>query len=144
MKSLMTGGLMATALGAALAVATPAPAPAQLARAQTAVDVAGSNELLTTVQHRRHWRGGPRYHRHYGWGYRDGWRYRDRGWYGPGLGFGLAAGALLGGALAAAPRTYYRPGVTADEIAYCSRRFKSYDPASGTYLGYDGIRHPCP
>ena len=28
--------------------------------------------------------------------------------------------------------------------AYCSQRFRSYDPASGTYLGYDGIRHPCP
>jgi len=27
---------------------------------------------------------------------------------------------------------------------YCMRRFRSYDPASGTYLGYDGIRHPCP
>lgn len=28
--------------------------------------------------------------------------------------------------------------------AYCAQRFKSYDPASGTYLGYDGKRHPCP
>jgi BA14K-like protein len=27
--------------------------------------------------------------------------------------------------------------------AYCARRYKSYDPASGTYLGYDGLRHPC-
>jgi hypothetical protein len=32
----------------------------------------------------------------------------------------------------------------ADSIAYCQQRFRSYDPASGTYLGYDGIRHPCP
>jgi hypothetical protein len=22
--------------------------------------------------------------------------------------------------------------------------YQSYDPASGTYLGYDGLRHPCP
>jgi hypothetical protein len=36
------------------------------------------------------------------------------------------------------------PAVGADEIAYCQARFKSYDPASGTYLGYDGQRHPCP
>jgi hypothetical protein len=28
--------------------------------------------------------------------------------------------------------------------AYCVQRYKSYDPASGTYLGYDGLRHPCP
>ncbi|WP_347337801.1 BA14K family protein [Rhodopseudomonas faecalis] len=29
-------------------------------------------------------------------------------------------------------------------VDYCKRRFKSYDPRSGTYLGYDGRRHPCP
>jgi hypothetical protein len=28
--------------------------------------------------------------------------------------------------------------------AYCAQRYRSYDPASGTYLGYDGLRHPCP
>jgi hypothetical protein len=26
----------------------------------------------------------------------------------------------------------------------CAARFHSYDPASGTYLGFDGRRHPCP
>jgi hypothetical protein len=31
-----------------------------------------------------------------------------------------------------------------DSVAYCMQRYKSYDPASGTYLGYDGQRHPCP
>ena len=25
----------------------------------------------------------------------------------------------------------------------CAQRYRSYDPASGTYLGYDGNRHPC-
>ncbi len=33
---------------------------------------------------------------------------------------------------------------TPDVVTYCARRFKSYDPGSGTYLGYDGLRHPCP
>jgi hypothetical protein len=28
--------------------------------------------------------------------------------------------------------------------AYCERRYRSYDPASGTFLGYDGLRHRCP
>jgi hypothetical protein len=28
--------------------------------------------------------------------------------------------------------------------SYCAQRYRSYDPASGTYLGYDGQRHPCP
>ncbi|MBV9560851.1 MAG: BA14K family protein, partial [Bradyrhizobium sp.] len=38
------------------------------------------------------------------------------------------------------------PGVDpdSDPVAYCSARFRSYDPRSGTYLGYDGLRHPCP
>jgi len=30
------------------------------------------------------------------------------------------------------------------DAQYCAQRFRSYDPASGTYLGYDGLRHPCP
>ena len=48
------------------------------------------------------------------------------------------------------PDTYYDAGVEVgvpaggDAVAYCESRFRSYDPASGTYLGYDGLRHPCP
>jgi hypothetical protein len=30
------------------------------------------------------------------------------------------------------------------DVAYCMRRFRSYDPRSGTYLGNDGYRHACP
>jgi hypothetical protein len=25
----------------------------------------------------------------------------------------------------------------------CAQRYRSYDPASGTFLGHDGYRHPC-
>jgi hypothetical protein len=25
----------------------------------------------------------------------------------------------------------------------CAQRYRSYDPQSGTFLGYDGARHPC-
>jgi hypothetical protein len=76
------------------------------------------------------------------------WRHHHHGWWGPAAGF--AAGAIIGGALAARPYyyapapVYVEPYPADDEIAYCSQRFKSYDPASGTYLGYDGLRHPCP
>jgi len=34
--------------------------------------------------------------------------------------------------------------VAGDPAAYCAQRYKSYDPATGTFLGYDGVRHPCP
>jgi BA14K-like protein len=30
------------------------------------------------------------------------------------------------------------------EVAYCEEHFRSYDPATKTYLGYDGVRHRCP
>jgi uncharacterized membrane protein len=30
------------------------------------------------------------------------------------------------------------------DTAACQARFRSFDPASGTYLGFDGARHPCP
>lgn len=29
-------------------------------------------------------------------------------------------------------------------IAKCARRYRSYDPATQTYLGRDGLRHDCP
>jgi BA14K-like protein len=29
-------------------------------------------------------------------------------------------------------------------VAYCAQRFRTYNPASGTYMGNDGMRHPCP
>ena len=94
----------------------------------------------------------------------------DRRGGGFGLGFGAGVlGGVIGGALVA-PRyygpTYYydRPYYPRrsyytyeaappppeyveppeDATSYCLRRFRSYDPRSGTYLGYDGKRHPCP
>jgi hypothetical protein len=29
------------------------------------------------------------------------------------------------------------------DLNYCARRYRSYDPASGTFIGYDGARHRC-
>lgn len=102
----------------------------------------GALTVGATSADAQRWRG--HHHRHGGWGW--------------GAGAGFAAGALLGGALASRP--YYGPGYRyydvepgyyaavpgpgPDSVAYCAQRFKSYDPASGTYLGYDGLRHPCP
>ena len=38
----------------------------------------------------------------------------------------------------------YSPNQGGGDVGYCMRRFRSYDPRSGTYLGFDGLRHPCP
>ena len=32
----------------------------------------------------------------------------------------------------------------AGPVAYCARRFRTYDPATGTYVGYHGVRRTCP
>ena len=67
--------------------------------------------------------------------------------------FGLAAGAIVGSALSRG----YGPGYSGngagyygdsgaayyDQHAACAQKYRSYDPASGTYLGYDGYRHRC-
>lgn len=39
---------------------------------------------------------------------------------------------------------YYEAPYDEDAIAYCIRRFRSYDVRTMTYLGYDGRRHRCP
>lgn len=67
---------------------------------------------------------------------------------------GLAAGALIGQALVPpyevpAPPYYGGPVyglryAANDDVGYCESRYRSYDTASGTFLEYDGLRHPCP
>jgi hypothetical protein len=148
---------------AAVALALPMAAmssghAAPLAPSQSfsAAHAGADNSFVTEVQYRR---------RGYGYG---GYGYR-RGWGpGAGVGVGLAAGALIGGAIAAGSNPYYygpgygygyggpayygapAPVVVApgygggDAEAYCMRRYRSYDPASGTYLNNDGNRYPCP
>jgi hypothetical protein len=100
------------------------------------------------------------------WGWGGGWG----GDYSPGWGWGAAAvGAGLGYAAAAnadycdpyyASYGYCNYGYTtgygvpgyganaaaygSDAIADCARRFRSYDPASQTYLSYSGQRVSCP
>jgi hypothetical protein len=150
--------LMAVAATAALgAVGLAAPASAQ-------TQTAPVNELMTALQKgevqadyaqyryydgRRVYYGRPGYveRRYYGprrYGYYPrGYYYRrDRGGALAAGALGLATGAIIGGAIAqsqaqAAP-------VYGRSAAYCAQRYRSYDPASGTYLGYDGLRHPCP
>ena len=74
---------------------------------------------------------------------------------------GGVIGGVLGGAIFA-PRPYYEPPVyyqppqpqpyyqpqpgyvSHEQIAYCMRRFRSYNPQTGVYFGYDGRYHSCP
>lgn len=44
----------------------------------------------------------------------------------------------------AGPRYVYEVDTPVRDAAYCRARYRSYDPVSGTFLGFDGLRHPCP
>ena len=73
---------------------------------------------------------------------------------GAGVAAGIIGGMILGGIIASQPPYYYgyAPPYAAyrpypyggSAIAYCMSRFKSYDPYSMTYLGYDRFRRRCP
>jgi len=106
------------------------------------------------------WQGGGNWQGRGNWDGRR-WHHR-RGGFWPGFATGVAVGGLgsyayYGGGYGYYDDPYYygdsyydEPSVAVvpdsggDSAAYCAQRYKSYDPASGTYLGYDGQRHPCP
>lgn len=147
---------VAAALAGALLVCAPASAAPLSATSSAALALADSGkDLVQTVQYRRYgyrggYRGGPRY------GYRGGYR----GGRGAAIGAGIAAGAigaLAAGALLApgpvyaepapvyvAPRAYGYAPSDVDAVAYCSRRFRSYDPETGTYIASGGVVRACP
>jgi len=155
--------LGATPIGLA-GTASAAPIGASLALH----DAAGS--AVQNVQWRGHWGGwggGPRW----GWGgfagaavVGDAFPAARSPWYGYDYDYDYAPGYssyytgygpdYYGYGYDPGYTTYsyrYSPGYSTygysaggRDADYCTQRYRSYDPASGTYLGYDGIRHPCP
>jgi hypothetical protein len=142
--------LAALVLSGAMALATPTPASAQRWHhggwgwgAPVAAGVAG---LATgAVIGGALASGGYYAPGYYGYGY-------GPDYYGPGYAYDYPAygaspayGAYAydwGSPAVGSTTTVVRRG--GDSTASCMARFKSYDPASGTYMGYDGVRHPCP
>lgn len=125
-----TAKLLAAALLAGattLAFSMPATS-APIMNSAPSVATATSGDV-TTVQYRRHHHHG--YHGHHG-------HRRGYGGTAAGVGIGLAAGAIIGGAIAASQAQAQQ------NHAYCSQRYRSYDPGSGTYLNNNGMRYPCP
>src|SRR5690349_1744537 len=112
----------------ALSFATSASAAPLLPQNANAISGASTAPAAVTQVG---WRHG----HHHGWRH-HGWHHRHRYGWGPVIG-GLAAGAIVGTAIASSH-------AQASANAYCEQKYRSYDPASGTYLGYDGERHPCP
>lgn len=98
-------------------------------------------------------------HNHYGWnnGWNNGWcrygrcNYHKHHYYGWNNGWPwFAAGAAIGYAGAYYYNDdyyddgpYYGYGGYNAHVQWCFSRYRSYDPRTDTYLGYDGYRHRC-
>ncbi|EAQ37332.1 hypothetical protein NB311A_03454 [Nitrobacter sp. Nb-311A] len=121
--------LLTALLAGSVALTFSVPATSAPLMAQSNMSKAGPSSIETVQYYRRgYYRYGPGYY-----GYRGG--------AGAVIG-GLAAGAIIGGAIAAGQAN--AAAAAQQNMAYCAQRFRSYDPGSGTYLGTDGYRHPCP
>jgi hypothetical protein len=120
--------------------------PTNVAAMKSMVD-----QSTTEVRWGGGWRGGGFGYRGVGfrgggWGYRGGYGYRGGGWGYRGLGYGLAAGALVGGAIASS--AYYGGGYYGDSYATVRTAMAaatdmvmargSYCPPYGGYARYYG------
>lgn len=124
----------ALVLGTLSSAAVPPAVAAPLMTVGGSERLAASGQPVTEVQYRRGFRG-PHHHHHH----RHGYGHRRGVGAGAVIG-GLAAGAIIGGAIASS-----QAQAQANQAAsYCAQRYRSYDPASGTYLATDGYRRPCP
>lgn len=127
--------LVSKTLAIVLGLCTAIPAQA-VPLSVSSAGIAAMSAQTTAVEQVQH-RGsggrgpgpGPR-----GGGYRGG---GHRGGGGGAVAAGILGGLLLGAIIANSAQQ--QRGTD-----YCARRYRSYDPYSGTYLGYDGYRHPCP
>jgi hypothetical protein len=134
MREIATIAVAAALIGGAMLLSASAPASATSIPA-VALTAPGETALVEQVRRRggdrarrydshrhgsRYRHASPRYRHFYG-----GYYYATPWWQGPAIGFGLTV------------------PMSSAHVQWCLNRFRSYDPASDTYLGYDGFRHRC-
>ena len=148
MIKFVISGVAAGLIGGALMLSGSAPASAATLPSAAIAAIAAPVEagMVEQVQdRRRHSRRGDRHARRYD-RHRHGYRYSHRRpgfdhyyggyyysspwWIGPGIGFGITV-------------PYVGYGSGSGHVQWCLNRYRSYDPASDTYMGYDGYRHRC-
>jgi BA14K-like protein len=155
------------AAAAALSVTFFATAPASaivtaggrlpvLAQAATSdVQLAASNGQPRRVirrgsNHQSFRRGNTNWNRN--WHHNYAWNHHRRNrWGGSSFGFAVAPAIVgpgygYGGGYGYESDYGYAGGYGNEgdaHIQYCLNRYRSYDPNSDTFMGYDGLRHPC-
>ena len=136
LSSSLRTAILAAAAALLGAGAQAGPMPTNVAAMKSMVD-----QSTTEVRWGGGWRGGGFGYRGVGfrgggWGYRGGYGYRGGGWGYRGLGYGLAAGAPVGGAIASS--AYYGGGYYGDSYATVP-----YGYGGGYGYGYGGGSY-CP
>lgn len=135
LASVAAVALMAGGLTAAPASAVPSVTLKQIGTTVKPV----KNPYVEQIRDRGHWRHGRRHHRGDNWG----------PWVAGGL-LGLGLYGLSQGYYDDGYDGYYEGGYAYDYepsgggYARCEATFRSFDPSSGTYVGYDGVRRMCP
>jgi len=136
-KSLMAVGAIGLAIVALPGAATALPFDSRLVSEQAA-----SSSDIQQVR----WRGGWAFGAGFLGGAVVGGALARPYYYGPGPYYYGPGPYYYGAPSYYGPGPYYAPGPAygGDPVAYCMQRFRSYNPATGTYMGYDGQPHPCP
>ena len=112
------------------------PAPAMANPTAGAMShVAANSVAISEVQLAQFRRGSP-----YRGGYRDGYRSRRDG---TGIALGIGA-ALIGGILLSESGRAEHRSSNGDQWDRCAETYRSFEPSTGLYTGYDGVRRTCP
>ncbi|MFM9940780.1 MAG: BA14K family protein [Hyphomicrobiaceae bacterium] len=130
-KSVLCAALCATTLISTATLASAAPVTVLVGRLELARQGDG---LIDQVQYRRP-SDGRRYNRY------SGNRYRSNSGRNLALGIG---GLIVGGiVLSETARSQHRQDHSSD-WRRCAQTYRSFEPDTGMYTGYDGERHTCP
>ena len=144
-KSLIAALAMITAGAIAvpeIAVSAPVPQPrrstAEVIQGDVVIEPAATYWRKKRMGYNKRWHGDRYRYRHGGYRhYRNGWYYASPWW----IAAPLVAGAVI------APRVddngYYGNDYGGGHVQYCLDRYRSYDPRTNTFLGYDGYRREC-
>jgi opacity protein-like surface antigen len=131
---MITKSLLCAALLAASTMGAAALPGAQMA--QPATSGAQQANDIEQVQYRN--RG-----RYYGGRNGGNGRYGYRRNNGRNIGIGIGAAIIGGIILNEAARAEHRSS-NGDQWERCASTYRSFEPSTGMYTGYDGARHTCP
>ncbi len=128
-------GFITSALAAAVMTFTPLAPASAITMVPPSIQKQVVTSDVTTVQHRRFYRGhrGSRHHR-------PGWR-RHNGWWYPPAAFALGLALGAGPRYVDPPRRYR--GLPRAHYRWCDRNYRSYRAYDNSFIPRRGVRAEC-